>query len=102
MAVHRRRDFIGMTLSEFETWREKDTPPLKPKGRLGQLLISEFALKDCINIAFEWDLNEITPTLIELPSNKFLLRGWIDRIDLIPFLERPYIQRQIKCISLSR
>ena len=94
MAVHRRRDFIGMTLSEFETWWENDSPPIKPEGRLGQLLISEFTLKDCINLAFEWDLNETTPTVIENSSNKLLLRGWIDRVDLIPFEDGSLINEE--------
>jgi len=88
MAVHRRRDFIGMNLEEFEKWWEDDTPSLKPKGRIGQMLLSELKLKDSINIAFEWNLNEKNPTIIEFPessSEKLLLRGWIDRVDLIPF-----------------
>ena len=91
MAVHRRRDFIGMTLPELDLWWENDTPPLSPKGRLGQLLISEFLLKDCINLAFEWDLNE---AFIEFFSNKVPLRGWIDRVDLIPFSDGRLVNKE--------
>ena len=89
MAVHRRSDFIGMTLSEYERWWEEGNPPIKPKGRLGQMLISELNISDSINIAFEWNLNKNKPITIESMNNfsedKLLLRGWIDRVDLIPF-----------------
>ena len=88
MSVHRRRDFIGMTLSEFENWIDNEMPPLRPKGRIGQMLLSELKLEDSINVAFEWNLSENNPTSIYLPeisSDKLLLRGWIDRIDLVPF-----------------
>ena len=88
MSVHRRRDFIGMTLHEFEDWIDNEMPPIKPKGRIGQMLLSELKLKDSVNVAFEWNLSENNPTSIYLPeisSDKLLLRGWIDRIDLVPF-----------------
>lgn len=97
MAVHRRRDFIGMDLLEFEKWWEDDTPPIKPKGRIGQMLLSELKLKDSINIAFEWDLNQHNPTKIEFPeisSEKLLLRGWIDRVDLVPFEDGSLINEE--------
>ena len=88
MAVHRRRDFIGMTLSEFEDWIGDEMPPINPKGRIGQLLLSELNLKDSINVAFEWDLCQSVPTIISNPDNSsenLRLRGWIDRVDLVPF-----------------
>ena len=89
MAVHRRRDFIGMTLDEYEKWWEDNNPPIKPGGRLGQMLISELNIRDSINLAFEWNLSKNKPILIESPDKssveQLLLRGWIDRVDLIPF-----------------
>jgi len=89
MAVHRRRDFIGMSLPEFETWWEDDNPPITPKGRLGQMLISEFAINDSINLSFEWEFGNKKQILIEISESgkieKFPLRGWIDRVDLVPF-----------------
>ena len=88
MSVHRRRDFIGMTLSEFDEWIGNEMPPIKPKGRIGQLLLSELNLKDIVNLAFEWDLSKESPTIIFGPDNsseKLKLRGWIDRVDLVPF-----------------
>ena len=53
------------------------------------MLISELNISDSINIAFEWNLNKNKPITIESVNNfsedKLLLRGWIDRVDLIPF-----------------
>ena len=58
MSVHRRRDFIGMNLLELEDWIDNDMPSLKPKGRIGQMLLSELKLKDSVNVAFEWNLSK--------------------------------------------
>ncbi len=89
MAVHRRKDFIGMSLLEFEKWWEDECPPITPIGRLGQMLISEFSINDSVNIAFEWKIDENKPVSIELPdennTTRISLRGWIDRVDLVPF-----------------
>ena len=77
-----------MTLSEFDEWIGNEMPPIKPKGRIGQLLLSELNLKDIVNLAFEWDLSKESPTIIfgsENSSEKLKLRGWIDRVDFVPF-----------------
>ena len=71
---------------------EDNNPPIKPGGRLGQMLISELNIRDSINLAFEWNLSKNKPILIESPDKssveQLLLRGWIDRVDLIPFEDK--------------
>jgi hypothetical protein len=99
MAVQRRRDFCGMSLEEYNRWWEEGTPPLAPRARLGALLRSEIALVDSVPLVFEYGLGSSggdpsAPIELEHPTgdgDAIRLRGWIDRVDLVPFEDGTWI-----------
>tara|TARA_Y100000994_G_scaffold60430_1_gene48747 strand:- start:728 stop:1516 length:789 start_codon:yes stop_codon:yes gene_type:complete len=81
-----------------EDWRDwlSNPEPKSVSGRIGAMISSEFSISGAMPIAVEWDISgpnksgtEISlskqlhiPEMKDVPS--ILVRGWIDRVDLLP------------------
>ena len=95
VSTHWRKTLSGMNKTEWRDWLSN---PIKTplSGRIGSMIHSELKLGDAMPIAIEWDISgsnnlgtEIflpphlsSPDMDKLPSIQ--IRGWIDRVDLIP------------------
>jgi hypothetical protein len=94
-STHWRKELSGMDQGEWRDWLSNPAP--KPlSGRIGAMISTEFNVSGAMPIAFEWDISgsdksgtEISlspqlsgPEMKEIPS--ILVRGWIDRVDLLP------------------
>ena len=101
VAEHRRRQLLGMGYSELQEWM--DNPDnISPRGILGQLLISEIGLENTNIVALEWRLcekesNPLDGIKVELPPSPedkssetscIHIRGMIDRVEILPELEK--------------
>ena len=97
VAEHRRRQLLGMDYQELQEWIS-NPESVKPKGILGELLISETNLVNTIVAALEWRLceangNPLFGIDIDLPpspeiensdSESIRVRGMIDRVEILP------------------
>ena len=89
VSVHRCNDLIGCSPEEWAQWLEGEAPP-QIGGRLGQLLLADYALNTAGPIASEWSLESTTERFIELEglddnldSAKLKIYGRIDRVDAL-------------------
>ena len=98
VSTNRIRMMTGMSIKEWDNWI-LDQKPVPLAGRIGRLIKEELVLENVAPIAIEWILKlpestskgiEISlPAELTLPNKKsvpsIMLRGQIDRVDLVPF-----------------
>jgi len=96
VSANRVRMMTGMSVYEWDDWL-LDPKPISLSGRIGRMIEAELLLENVIPIALEWNLTQDNSNgiLISLPENITLpvgeklpdirLRGYIDRVDLVPF-----------------
>lgn len=96
VSTNRVRMMTGMNIQDWDNWLLNPTP-IAPSGRIGRMIEAELLLENVIPIALEWNLSRENSNgiLISLPENITLplgdklsdiwLRGYIDRVDLVPF-----------------
>ncbi|MDP6870523.1 MAG: PD-(D/E)XK nuclease family protein [Candidatus Poseidoniaceae archaeon] len=92
ISAHRCRDLVGVSPIRWNSWlKGEDTIPIG--GRLGRMLLSDYAMNDCAPMASEWQIeNENRKNvMINLPPSpeedgiekRFKFTGIIDRVDAI-------------------
>ncbi|MBK70763.1 MAG: hypothetical protein CMB53_05165 [Euryarchaeota archaeon] len=93
-STHWRKALSGMDQGEWRDWLSNPVP-IPVSGRIGAMISTELTASGAMPIAIEWDISgpnksgtEISlsphlssPEMTELPP--ILVRGWIDRVDLI-------------------
>ena len=98
VSTNRIRMMTGMSIKEWDNWI-LDQKPVPLAGRIGRLIKEELLLENVAPIAIEWILKlpgsklkgiEISlPRELTLPNGEsvpsIILRGQIDRVDLVPF-----------------
>ena len=82
-----------MDRNEWNSWIA-DPKPILPRGRIGGLVTAELEIGDSAPISIEWrvrkgalDYIQINPTpeiLERNESDPIRVRGWIDRVDVLP------------------
>ncbi|MED5273352.1 MAG: PD-(D/E)XK nuclease family protein [Candidatus Thermoplasmatota archaeon] len=94
-STHWRKELSGMDLGEWRDWLSNPEPK-SVSGRVGAMISSELRASEAMPIAMEWDISgpDKSGTEISLSpqlSNSepkgiqpILVRGWIDRVDLLP------------------
>ena len=89
VSVHRCNDLVGCSPEEWTQWLEGEAPP-QIGGRLGQLLLADFALNAAGPIASEWPLESTAGRFIELEGldehldlAMLKIYGRIDRVDAL-------------------
>ena len=94
-STHWRKELSGMSQEDWRDWLSNPEPK-SVSGRIGAMISSEFSVSGAMPIAVEWDISgpnksgtEISlskqlhiPEMKDVPS--ILVRGWIDRVDLLP------------------
>ena len=92
ISTHRLRSLTGMGRDDWSSWLA-DPAPVPPAGRVGGIISAELEAGDSAPVAIEWMIGKDHPegTQISVPSelsgeatNPISVRGWIDRVDLLP------------------
>ena len=93
VSTQRLRSLTGMDRNEWNSWIA-DPKPILPRGRIGGLVTAELEIGDSAPISIEWrvrkgalDYIQINPTpeiLERNESDPIRVRGWIDRVDVLP------------------
>ena len=87
------RMMSGMSTIEWENWLA-NPQPISLSGRLGEMIQSEKSeLSNSVPIVFEWKFDRLNLELskeLTMPNGKelspILIKGSIDRVDIIPFM----------------
>ena len=85
----RLRDLVGMDDESWRSWLAK-RPDLSPSGRFAEIISAEFEISDSVPICMEYKignkLEDQEGTIIgkDQSGNDVKVRGFIDRVDLIP------------------
>lgn len=86
VATHRLRTLTGMDRKEWSNWLANPVPtPLS--GRVGGIISAELQAGDSAPLAIEWEIGEGNTQGVEISAGKYdpiRVRGWIDRVDLLP------------------
>ena len=86
VSTNRLRMLTGMNLQEWNSWLA-DPMPVPLAGRIGGIISAEFDLGDSAPIAIEWKIGQEDNPGIEISdgfNDPIKVRGWIDRVDLLP------------------
>lgn len=108
VAAHRCRDLIGVSPSHWNSWLDgEEAIPIG--GRLGRMVQSDFALRNCAPLASEWKVQQnsdgnvtiVLPPSPELESEEksFKLTGFIDKVDAV--IVDYDLQKEAKTIPLD-
>ena len=98
VSTNRIRMMTGMSVKQWDNWT-LDQKPVALSGRIGRMIEEELLLENVAPIAIEWVLKlpkskskgiKISlPAELNLPNGtpvpSIILRGQIDRVDLVPF-----------------
>ena len=86
ISAHRCRDLIGVSPNVWKNSLESGEK-IEIGGRIGRMIQSDFSLIHVAPIACEWELESSGGKFVELgipdSQQKFLLRGRIDRVDIL-------------------
>ena len=95
ISKNRIRMLTGMDINEWRNWLI-DPQPIEPSGRIGSIVKAESGVSDSMPICLEWSLTDYDKAGINIsvPSNlsgqqlpSIRVRGYIDRVDVLPFDE---------------
>ena len=87
VAVHRCREMIGVTPNEWRQYLEGELE-LEPSGRIGRMLLADFALTGAAPLACEWEFSTGKANHVNIDgydddgnASTFNLSGRVDRVD---------------------
>ena len=87
VAVHRCREMIGVTPTEWRLYLEGENE-LEPSGRIGRMIESDFSLTGVAPLACEWEFASGKNRHVQVDgkddagkSSSFNLSGRVDRVD---------------------
>ena len=96
VSANRLQILTGMNRNQWNDWLANPIP-IKPSGRIGNIVEAEFSIEDSMPISIEWNIKNFnskgieisipsqltSPDMQKLPS--IMVQGHIDRVGQLPF-----------------